>query len=339
MLVDCSIVVSESIFRHQRKNKNYKEAAYIGTKEVGMAVTASTLTTISVFLPVIYVHGVAGQLFKDQALTVTFSLLCSLFVSLTLLPMLASREFKIEIKEKEEKREKKEIKKAKIKPFLLPYYGFLWIIKWIFKIIFYIIDFLISYSIQLVLLIFHYLIVPFRPMIRFVFNTFNKIYSKFANTYHKFLDWSLENKGKILTGSFLFLIITLLAGTQIGRELMPKPKTNTFEINLTTPVDFSLEQTEEIVSIIENWLKGESSVETIFSQIGIVTGMQAYDPRVSVNSAKIFCRLIHSSDVPRVINKLRDRLNRFPELSYSIIQEQTTLSAVSYTHLTLPTKA
>ena len=74
MLVDNSIVVSESIFRHRSLGKNLFDAAVLGTKEVGMAVTASTLTTISVFLPVIYVHGIAGQLFKDQALTVTSSL-------------------------------------------------------------------------------------------------------------------------------------------------------------------------------------------------------------------------------------------------------------------------
>ncbi|MCP2606596.1 efflux RND transporter permease subunit, partial [Candidatus Aminicenantes bacterium AC-708-I09] len=144
--------------------------------------------------------------------------------------------------------------------------------------------------------------------------------------YHRFLDWSLNNKGKVLTGSLLFLVITFLAGTQIGRELIPKPKTNTFEINLTTPVDFSLEQTEEIVSIIEKWLKSDSSVETIFSQIGIVTGMQAYDPRVSVNSAKILCRLLSHSDVQRVIKELRTKLSRFPEIDFSIVQQQTTLS-------------
>ncbi|MCP2520317.1 efflux RND transporter permease subunit [Candidatus Aminicenantes bacterium AC-708-M15] len=323
MLVDSSIVVSESIFRHQKEKGNLIEAAYIGTKEVGMAVTASTLTTISVFLPVIYVHGVAGQLFKDQALTVTFSLLCSLFVSLTLLPMLASREFKFEIKE--ERVEKKEIRKAK-KPLLFPYYGLLWLMRWIFKGIYFVIDFLISYLTQFILLILHYLMVPIRPIIRFVFNTFNKIYSGFSVFYHRFLDWSLNNKGKVLTGSLLFLVITFLAGTQIGRELIPKPKTNTFEINLTTPVDFSLEQTEEIVSIIEKWLKSDSSVETIFSQIGIVTGMQAYDPRVSVNSAKILCRLLSHSDVQRVIKELRTKLSRFPEIDFSIVQQQTTLS-------------
>ncbi len=326
MLVDSSIVVSESIFRHQKENRNLKEAAYIGTKEVGMAVAASTLTTISVFLPVIYVHGVAGQLFKDQALTVTFSLLCSLFVSLTLLPMLASREFKFEIGEREKKEEKKGVWKTKIKYFLFPYYGILWLVRWLFRIIYFIIDFLISYSVQLILLIFHYIIIPFRPLIKFIFNVFNKIYWKFAEAYHKFLEWSLENKGKVLAGSFLFLVITFLVGTQIGRELMPRPKTNSFELNLITPVDFSLEQTEEVVSIIENWLKESNSMVTIFSQIGVISGMQAYDPRVSINSARILCRVNHYSEVPKIISRLRKKLKRFMGLNYSIVQEQTALS-------------
>ncbi len=89
MLDDCAVVVSENIFRHRSLGKSPAEAAEVGAREVGMAVTATALTTIVVFLPVIYVHGVAGQLFRDTALTVTFSLLASLLVSLTLLPMLA----------------------------------------------------------------------------------------------------------------------------------------------------------------------------------------------------------------------------------------------------------
>lgn len=86
MLVDNSIVVLENIFRHREKGANGMAAAIQGAKEVAMPVTASTLTTISVFFPIIYVKGVAGQLFRNQSLTVTFSLL----VSLTLLPMLAA---------------------------------------------------------------------------------------------------------------------------------------------------------------------------------------------------------------------------------------------------------
>ncbi len=90
MLVDNSIVVLESIVRHRRSGADLTEAAVEGTAEVGQAVTASTLTTIAVFLPILFVEGVARQIFKDQALTVTYALLVSLVVALTLTPMLAA---------------------------------------------------------------------------------------------------------------------------------------------------------------------------------------------------------------------------------------------------------
>jgi HAE1 family hydrophobic/amphiphilic exporter-1 len=91
MLVDNSIVVLESIFRCREEGDSHVDAAARGTKEVGSAVTASTLTTIAVFLPIAFIEGVAGQLFRDQAMTVTFSLMASLLVALYLIPMIASR--------------------------------------------------------------------------------------------------------------------------------------------------------------------------------------------------------------------------------------------------------
>jgi HAE1 family hydrophobic/amphiphilic exporter-1 len=88
MLVDNAIVVIESIFRNQEKGSTAKDASITGTSEVAGAVIASTLTTIVVFLPIVYLHGATGELFKDQAWTVTFSLLSSLFVAIFLIPML-----------------------------------------------------------------------------------------------------------------------------------------------------------------------------------------------------------------------------------------------------------
>jgi len=88
MLVDNSIVVLESIQRYREKGHDAYNASLQGTSEVAGAVTASTLTTVAVFFPIVFVEGIAGQLFKDMALTVTFSLLASLVVSLTLVPML-----------------------------------------------------------------------------------------------------------------------------------------------------------------------------------------------------------------------------------------------------------
>jgi HAE1 family hydrophobic/amphiphilic exporter-1 len=92
LLVDNSIVVLEAVQRKREDGLDETEAARIGTSEVGRAITASTLTTVCVFVPIIYVEGVAAQLFRDQALTVAFSLAVSLVVALTLIPMLASRQ-------------------------------------------------------------------------------------------------------------------------------------------------------------------------------------------------------------------------------------------------------
>jgi len=90
MLVDNSIVVLEAIDRHRKKGLSRKEAAGKGAGEVAAAVTAATLTTVCVFLPIVFVKGVAGQLFYDLAVTVCCSLVASLLVSLTLIPMLSS---------------------------------------------------------------------------------------------------------------------------------------------------------------------------------------------------------------------------------------------------------
>ncbi len=92
MLVDNSIVVLESIFRCKEEGDETVDAAERGTKEVASAVVASTLTTVCVFFPIAFVEGIAGQLFSDLALTVTFSLLASLLVALFLIPMVYSRQ-------------------------------------------------------------------------------------------------------------------------------------------------------------------------------------------------------------------------------------------------------
>ncbi len=89
-LVDNSIVVLESIARHRTLGGDAASSAERGAREVGRAVTASTFTTVAVFLPIVFVEGIAGQIFKDQALTVTFSQIISLVFALTLIPLAAA---------------------------------------------------------------------------------------------------------------------------------------------------------------------------------------------------------------------------------------------------------
>jgi HAE1 family hydrophobic/amphiphilic exporter-1 len=334
MLDDCAIVVSENIFRHRSLGKNLSEAAYIGTKEVGMAVSATIFTTIVVFLPVIYVHGVAGQLFRDQALTVTFSLLASLVVSLTLVPMLASREFTFKPVASEAPPAKETGKKgisggrrrSRWRLLLYPFVGVRWLIYFIPRIIFKGLSWLASLLVQLLQFILYYLTMPFRPLLRAVFKRFNVIYEGFTLRYHRFLIWSLDHKGKILWVSGAFFLLTFILGAVLPRELMPKLRVSSFEINLKAPVDYSFEQTSELVSSLERWLKGRDSVKGFFSEVGIISGMEGLNPEVSINSAKVRVDVDHHRDLEPTIDSLRIWLRNYPDLTFLISKEQTTLA-------------
>ena len=91
MLVDNAIVVLENIYRHREAGESPIGSALAGTSEVWSAILASTLTTLAVFIPVVFIRGMSGIMFQQMAYVVSFSLLCSLIVALTLIPMLASR--------------------------------------------------------------------------------------------------------------------------------------------------------------------------------------------------------------------------------------------------------
>lgn len=113
MMVDNSIVILENIYRYGQEGYSRIEAAKQGSGEVSSAVTASTLTTVAVFLPIVFVEGIASELFKDLALTVSFSLAISLMVALTLIPLLSSKLLNITPENIDIDKEK-----SKSKPFL-----------------------------------------------------------------------------------------------------------------------------------------------------------------------------------------------------------------------------
>ena len=91
MLVDNAIVVLENVYRHREDGKSNLEAATVGSREVSTAITASTLTTIAVFVPVLFLGGISAQMFKQLAYVVSFALLCSLAVALTVVPGLCAK--------------------------------------------------------------------------------------------------------------------------------------------------------------------------------------------------------------------------------------------------------
>ncbi len=336
MLDDCAVVVSENIFRHRSLGKSLSEAAYIGTKEVGPAVIAAGLNTIVVFFPVVYVHGVAGQLFKDTALAVTFSLLASLVVALTLLPMLAARSV--------EHRGPKESgsdhgtghresfrtpgRKSRLGVLLYPFKGLSWLLYTIVKGAAFVLRVALSFVTQLAALVIHYLRTPFIPFLKLVFKGFNFIYGKFTARYDALLRWSLENKGKVMAITLVFFAATFFWGTRIRRELMPGMRSASFEIHLKTPVDYSLEQTSEIVADLEGFLSSRKPVRKTLSQTGIVSGLESLNPDVSLNSARIFVAVEKPRQVEEVLDAVRTRLGNFPDVSYTIAGEESAMAEV-----------
>lgn len=96
MMVDNSIVVLENIFRHNQLGEERMNAAKIGASEVTSAIVASTLTTVAVFFPIAFTEGMTSTIFNELALTVSFSLLASLFVAITATPMLSSRLIRVD---------------------------------------------------------------------------------------------------------------------------------------------------------------------------------------------------------------------------------------------------
>jgi HAE1 family hydrophobic/amphiphilic exporter-1 len=294
MLVDNSIVVSESIARQKGQKRTASDAAQAGTDEVRSAVTASTLTTISVFVPLLYIRGVEGHLFKDQAFSVASSLLSSLFVSLTLLPMLSSL--------RPLRRQKatgtallcsSQGKKALDR-------------KTSFKSVFLLIRGLLGLSFS-----------PFKGV--------DVLYNKFSFHFHRILLWCLDNKGKVIVGSLVFMLLTFTAALKIPRELLPWAETVSFTVEMQTPAGFSLEQTAGCASIVEEWLGKARLVRTFFSEIGIVRGMETCYPEISANSARIRVAMQNSTQVERMMQRLRERLEKIPGLSFSVARERSAL--------------
>ncbi len=349
MLDDCAVVVSENIFRHRSLGKGLKEAAYIGTKEVGPAVVSTALTTIVVFLPVIYVHGVAGQLFKDTALTVTFALLASLLVSLTLIATLESREFDFGIGKEGRWRwtwglgkvwkpgspgtasdpamgVEQPVRKRRLPAFLaVPLRALRVFFYAVFKGLGFALNFLVSFFVQLFAFVAHYVALPFRPLLKAAFSAFNVVYGRFIDGYKRFLRWSLDHKGRVMAWTLVFFAVVFALGGLIRSELMPPMATTAFELDLKMPVDFSFEQTTEMAVMLESQLRGLAPVKAVLSQIGIVSGMESADPNISVNSARFFVEVKKPMQLEGVLDAARSRLAPFPDITYTVIRGQSTI--------------
>lgn len=303
LLVDNSIVVLENISRHRDMGKNPIQAAKDGAGEVGMAVVASTLTTIAVFFPLVFVHGIAGQLFRDQALTVTFSLLASLVVAITLIPMLSSlagRENpEIEKPELREPRTKvgRWMRKARIFVFETVPSFFIGILKKSVK--------KIGNGIM-------YLLNPF-------LNGFEKGFTALENQYPDFLRWALRHRLMVITVAFLCLVGSLMLVPQLGMELIPSLSQGEFNVEFNMPPGTPIEQTDHALRRVQHAAQDIGAINSTFAVAGTGNQMDANPNQGGENWGELSVRLIGGADrslEESSMDELRTDLHRIPGLEY-----------------------
>lgn len=320
MFVDNSIIVLESIFRH-RKTENLITSVIEGTKEVSGAITASTFTTISIFLPVIYLYGITGKLFRDQALTVSFSLASSLFVAITLLPALSAFKatFKIDFIDDIDKIEKK-------KWYHIPFKGLNFIVILPFKIIGNMFSFVIGGVYLFLKTFIKYFLKGADFVLKPLYLMFNIIYKKFDGFYHKILEYLLNKKWRAALLIATVLVMIAVSFILLKKELLPTPDTAKFEIMANTIPAYGFEETNKIAEKIEKKLLDIEGVNFAYSETGSVSKEAARSEDISVNSIHFIIECDSNEHRASVMDYTRIILSKADLLDYSIFLEKNTLS-------------
>jgi HAE1 family hydrophobic/amphiphilic exporter-1 len=250
LLVDNSIVVLESIQRRRDQGRGDVEAAVEGTSIVARAVIASTLTTICVFVPIVFVEGIAGQLFGDQALTVTYSLVISLLVALTVIPMLASRNFAPgEVEDDDAGKSSQK--------WLLPFRALhavlftlgVWLARAIATV---------ARGVARVVTA-----VTAAPL-----KLFHAGFDRLTAVYSRHLAWVLDHPLVTVGIAFLILAASLALFPRLGRELVPELIQGEFFINVELPPGTHLDVTQRRMAGLEGFAAKTDGVSTVYSISG-----------------------------------------------------------------------
>lgn len=304
LLVDNSIVVLENISKFREQGLSAREAAKKGASGVGMAVVASTLTTVAVFFPLVFVEGIAGQLFRDQALTVTFSLLASLLVAITLIPMMAS----LGSEKADSFSHKAELKEPKTK------FG-----SWLRAIRLFIFHTIPVYVMKAIKWIIHWIGKGIGLLISPFLNAFEWGYGKVDNAYPKVITWSLNHRFVVLSSALIIFAGTLFMIPKLGIELIPSLSQGEFNVELQLPPGTPIEETDKMIQSVQASANGIGEIQTSFAVAGTGNRMDANPNQGGENAGELNVRLqkpISDNTEERAIEKLRMNLQNIPGLTY-----------------------
>ena len=299
MLMDNAIVVLENIARRREQGESLRQASETGGAEVSGAVLASTMTTIAVFLPLAFVEGIAGQLFKDQALTVTFALLASLILAVTLIPMLSALGAQSEAAlppSAASKPEQRQVVRRIFGGFLRGVYGVLGLA-----------------------------LSALRLILRPVMLGFDLLYAALAQGYAQLLVRALQSPATTILISVVLLVSSGLLLNRLALELIPNISQGEFQVSLELPPGTRIESTDALIEKVQQGLQDAESVARTYSVAGTGGRMDASAVSGGENLGRITVVLAPDESgtaEARVMQQVRRVLDDEPALKYSLERPQ-----------------
>jgi HAE1 family hydrophobic/amphiphilic exporter-1 len=336
LLVDNAIVVLENIAKKKEQGLDLMTASQEGTQEVSGAITAATLTTVAVFAPLVFIEGIAGQLFGDQALTVTFALLISLVVALTFIPMLSSLgankgiklgDDPIVIPEKPASEPKARGKFMSILatigfylfwPVKMLFKGLVWILKWLFIILNKLIEYLLSFLMVTgggILWLFQKILAP-------LVWGFNKFYDAMALSYEHLLAIALKQRALVIISALLIFVSTLTLIPRLGLELIPQMSQGEFNIEFKAEPGTPLNTTDAFINDAQRIAATIPEIARTYSVAGSGNRLDASPEKAGENWGQLSVVLhkpVTKESEEKVLLELRQKLGNIPgvELKFS----------------------
>jgi HAE1 family hydrophobic/amphiphilic exporter-1 len=322
MLVDNAIVVLESITRCRDEGDDLRTAAIRGVSEVAGAITASTLTTVAVFAPIVFVHGVAGQIFGDQAVTVVSALLVSLLVAVLLIPMLASRPALAGDAGP----------RKGLLPFLAPLWprGLVWswdaalpnVARYVWGVVLVLGAIVVWLALALTFVLGRLLYWVLWP-VRFVFDV---TWRALDALYPPVLRFALSARVPLLLGIGALTWYSFTRIDELGLELLPEIHQGEFTAFLALPVGTPIEESELIYTELDEELRKFPEVAVTSLTVGVETDTLTREIE-GEHTARLTARLApesHSATIEDdVIERLRALASRTPELEVVDVRRPT----------------
>ena len=328
-VVDNSIVVLENILRHRAKSKDLKGTAVKATSEVGLAIIASTTTNVIVFFPILYVEGMFRQVFGDLALTVTYSMIASVFAAMIMVPMLAFHlGERVKIPKKladpdlvQEGQEDEEEERVRLKLARLPSFGqfkgtgsrVLKMVEYLFLAFAWVWLAIYKTVIWLIASFFHFLL-------KIPLGWFDRAFMSLKMSYPRLVEATLKRPGKVFAGSLALLLLALLGLFFVGFELLPDVDQNEFRAHFRLPVGTPIAENDRRLFAIEKRLKSVQAADKItnvFSTVGASGTAGEMETEKSENLGEIVITLVNRGErdfsdnqmIARLRGLLRDEVN------------------------------